>query len=209
MNRMLPYLITLTILSAHPSAGMSCRTLDEQDPLVAEIVASRKYSPFPAMTWASFGGALTAFIVFRPVKGHPDYDRQSIKAVGTIAVTTWIASSSLLLLLSSCGVGHNIEGLLPQVSIEQVNKDRLRTDRRFFWLFHTLNTTPTLFYAIESRRSDRWAWFTGIALAPFVVDLAARYVFRSDDVSPWTLTMHAADDNRLQLTPMLAWRTNW
>ncbi len=194
--------------SVRPALAISCGRLDPSNPSTKTRIANDKYSPFEPMILASFAGAITTGIAFAPDESSPDHDRKSIKTIGSIATFSWIASGSLYVMTSACGVSREIKEQVGPVTKLDVDPDILKYRRTGFMFFYTLNTLPSLLYALDSKRDERWAIFGITATLPALVDLTSRYVFESEDVSPWTLTSTLIESDR-DYAPVLAFRRTW
>jgi hypothetical protein len=189
--------------------AMSCSPGSENDPDIHQRIATDKYSPFPAMYFASFGGDLLSAVVFRQRSGTADFGNADMKRVTDAAIWTWSTSLLLAAVTQGCTVSKNVEEKVGPVARTEVDRERLKTQRKMFYFIHALNMLPTLGFAVYSKRDDRWAWFGGLLVLPAVTDLVSRYVFQSNDVSPWTLTAAFHKDGERRITPMLAWQLSW
>jgi hypothetical protein len=189
--------------------AMSCFAGSEKDPAIHQRIASEKYSPFQTMYFASFAGDILSAVTFHQKSGTADYGDANMKRVGNVAVGAWTVALFLAAATQGCTASRNVEEKVGPVTRAEVSRDRLEGQRKTFYLIHTLNMLPTLGYAIYSKRDDRWVWFGGILLMPALTDLVARYLFQSDDVSPWTLSGTFHDDGDHKTTPMLAWQSSW
>lgn len=193
--------------------ALSKKSITAQDPQAKSIIATYELSPFHLMSTTSSLGALLLLSEYSTTNERsPDFNREKVKktkaTAADVLIYGGIVNQLFYLALMKPLINETEREKIGEVTTSDINPQRLDSVRDVFLFFHGLNFLTISAVASQSLRTDRWNIVAIQAVLPFVVDLSARYIFRSQTASPWTLAIVPKFENQIP-TPELMISYSW